>query len=93
VVGNAEGEVAALDGSADGHSHHHHSRAFKPARHLQAADVQGAQVESLDESRDARLGPGVVAGDQHVQRPAADSAATRKDVAEQGVALAARARA
>jgi len=45
---DTEGEVA-LDGPADRQAHHQQARTFEPVRHLQAAGVQRAQAEALDE--------------------------------------------
>src|ERR1039458_6222363 len=76
---DAEREVEvphAMAGQAD----HHQAHPFQPAGHLQAAGIQRAQPEALNERRHARLGPRVVAGEEHVQR-----AALGQDVAEDGV--------
>ncbi len=63
-----------------GQPHHQQGRPLQPVRHLQAADIQRAQPETLDERRHAHLGPRVVAGEEHVQR-----AAQGQDVGEDGV--------
>jgi hypothetical protein len=39
-----------------GEAHHDYAGSFQPVRHVQAADVQRAQPEALDERLYARLG-------------------------------------
>src|SRR6202011_1566006 len=65
---DAEGNVEPC--AVTGQAHHQQARPFQPVRHVQAADVQGSQPETLDERRHARLRLRVVAGEQHVQRAA-----------------------
>jgi hypothetical protein len=60
------------DGFADKRGHHQQTRSLHPVRHLQVADVQWTQGETLYERRDACIGLGVVAGDEDVQRAAPD---------------------
>jgi hypothetical protein len=46
---DAEGEVVGIEGPADDQAHHQQARSLQPVRHVQAAGVQRAQGEALDE--------------------------------------------
>jgi hypothetical protein len=81
---DAEPEVVVPDGFADKRGHHQQTRSLHPVRHLQVADVQWTQGETLYERRDACISDGVVAGDEDVQRAAPDVIGVQ-DVAEEGV--------
>src|SRR6204780_1353660 len=77
---DVEAEVDVEPCAVAGQAHQQRAHSFQPVRHHQVSRVQRAQPEALDERRHARLGPRVVAGDEHVQR-----AALGQDVAEDGV--------
>src|ERR1019366_5357174 len=59
VQGDVEG-AGAVFGQAD----HHQAERLERLGHLQAADIQRAQPETLEESRDARLGLRIVGCDE-----------------------------
>jgi hypothetical protein len=63
IFGDAEGEVQVPHPVA-GEAHRDHARSFQPVRHFQAADVQRAQPEALDERLHVRLGLRIVASDE-----------------------------
>src|SRR5487761_740620 len=75
---DAEGEVPVPHPVA-GEAHRDHARSFQPVRHFQAADVQRAEPEALDERRHARLGLRIVASDEDV------GTALLQDMTEDGV--------
>jgi hypothetical protein len=63
-----------------GQAHLDQARSFQPVRQFQAADVQRAQPEALDERLHARLRLRIVAGDEDVER-----LALLQDMTEDGV--------
>ena len=67
--GDAEGEVPVPHPVA-GEAHLDQARSFQPVRHSQAADVQRAQPEALDERLHARLGLLIVASDEDAEQQA-----------------------
>jgi Glycosyl hydrolase family 65, N-terminal domain len=76
--GDAEGEVQ-VPHPVVGEAHRDHARSFQPVRHFQAADVQRAQPEALDERLHTCLGLRIIASDEDV------GTALLQDMAEDGV--------
>src|SRR3954466_10594795 len=76
---DAESDVESPRAVA-GQAHQQRPRAFQPAGHLQAADIEQTQSEALDERRHSGLGRRVISGEEHVQR-----APQGQDMAEYGV--------
>src|SRR3954453_8777897 len=75
---DAEGEAPMADPVA-GEAHRDQAHSFQPVRQFQAADVQRAQPEALDECRHARLGLRIVASDEDI------GPALLQDLTEDGV--------
>ena len=76
--GDAEGEVQ-VPHPVVGEAHRDHACSFQPVRHFQAADVQGAQPEALDERLHTCLGLRIIASDEDV------GPALLQDMTEDGV--------
>src|SRR6266496_2898147 len=51
----------------DGQADHHQTERLERRGHVQAADIQRTQSETLDEGRDARLGLRIVGRDERVE--------------------------
>ena len=67
-------------GAAFGKADHHQAEHLKRLGHLQVADIERTQPETLDEGRDARPGLRIVGCDERVE-----ASALCKDMAEDGV--------
>lgn len=80
---DADCEIRVFDGM--GHEpERKQAQVLQCPRHGEVANVHRAQPETLDEVRNDRLGPGVVSGNENVQRLACQGTASQ-DVGELGV--------
>src|SRR6187402_1832 len=74
-----QGDVEAA-GAVLSQADEHQAERFERRRHVQAADIERTQTETLDEGRDAGLGIRIVGGDERVE-----ASTLSEDGAEEGV--------
>src|SRR6185312_3696293 len=63
---DVHGEVPRA-GAVFGKADHHQAERLERLGHVQAADIQRTQPETLEEGRDERLRPCIVGGDERVE--------------------------